>query len=76
MKDFVSGIDLYDNKVNELENERENILSSSYSIIDKKANEKIQLQKKLNEISHQLNQQIEQDETFGDITITSNVAAE
>ena len=59
MKDFVSGIDLYDNKVNELENERENILSSSYSIIDKKANEKIQLQKKLNEISHQLNQQIE-----------------
>ena len=59
MKDFVSGIDLYDKKVNELENERENILSSSYSIIEKKANEKIQLQNKLNDISSKLNQQLE-----------------
>ena len=59
MHDFVSGIDLYDNKVNELENERENILSSSNSIIENKKNEKIQLQNKLNDISNQLKQQVE-----------------
>lgn len=59
MHEFVKGLDLYEDKIKELQNERENIYSSTYSTLKKKTEEKLELEKKLSDVSKQINQQKE-----------------
>ncbi len=59
MHEFVKGLDLYEDKIKELQNERENIYSSTYSTLKKKNEEKLELEKKLSDVSKQINQQKE-----------------
>ena len=59
MHEFVKGLDLYEDKIKELQNERENIYSSTYSALKKKTEEKLELEKKLSDVSKQINQQKE-----------------
>lgn len=59
MHEFVKGLDLYEDKIKELKNERENIYSSTYSALKKKTEEKLELEKKLSDVSKQINQQKE-----------------
>ena len=59
MHEFVKGLDLYEDKIKELQNERENIYSSTYSTLKKKTEEKLELEKKLSDVSKQIKQQKE-----------------
>lgn len=59
MHEFVKGLDLYEDKIKELQNERENIYSSTYSALKKKTEEKLELEKKLSDVSKQIKQQKE-----------------
>ena len=59
MHEFVKGLDLYEDKIKELQNERENIYSSTYSTLKKKTEEKLELEKRLSDVSKQINQQKE-----------------
>ena len=59
MHEFVKGLDLYEDKIKELKNERENIYSSTYSTLKKKTEEKLELEKRLSDVSKQINQQKE-----------------
>ena len=59
MHEFVKGLDLYEDKIKELKNERENIYSSTYSALKKKTEEKLELEKKLSDVSKQIKQQKE-----------------
>ena len=59
MHEFVKGLDLYEDKIKELQNERENIYSSTYSALKKKTEEKLELEKRLSDVSKQINQQKE-----------------
>lgn len=59
MHEFVKGLDLYEDKIKELQNERENIYSSTYSTLKKKNEEKLELEKKLSDVSKQIKQQKE-----------------
>ena len=47
--DYLEEIEMYENKLNELNKERENIVSSSFSLMQKKAEEKLNYQKEISE---------------------------
>ena len=50
-------IQSYENKLNELNKERENIVSSSFSLMQKKAEEKLNYQKEISETTFKIEQQ-------------------
>ena len=56
--EFGSKLDFYEKKITELKNERNNILTSSNSILEKKSNDKYYLQKEKNDINLKLKKQI------------------
>ena len=56
--EFGKKIDNFEQKINELNVERKNIFSSSYSILEKKANDKYELEKKKEEINSKIKKQL------------------
>ena len=56
--EFGSKLDFYEKKITELKNERNNILTSSNSILEKKSNDKYYLDKQNNEINSKIKKQI------------------
>ncbi len=57
--EFLEEIEICENKIKELNNERDNITSTSYSLMQKKSEEKKNLQKQITEIEGKINQQID-----------------
>ena len=57
--DYLEEIEMYENKLNELNKERENIVSSSFSLMQKKAEEKLNYQKEISETMCKIEQQDE-----------------
>ena len=55
--DYLEEIEMYENKLNELNKERENIVSSSFSLMQKKSEEKINYQKEISETTFKIEQQ-------------------
>ena len=55
--DYLEEIQSYENKLNELNKERENIVSSSFSLMQKKAEEKLNYQKEISETTFKIEQQ-------------------
>ena len=56
--EFGKKLDNFEQKINELKDERKNILSSSYSILEKKSNDKFELEKKKEEINSKIKKKI------------------
>ena len=56
--EFGGKLDSYEKKIKELKNERNNILTSSNSILEKKSNDKYLLDKQKNEINSKIKKQI------------------
>ena len=56
--EFGSKLDFYEKKITELKNERNNILTSSNSILEKKSNDKYLLDKQKNEINSKIKKQM------------------
>ena len=56
--EFGGKLDFYEKKITELKNERNNILTSSNSILEKKSNDKYYLDKQNNEINSKIKKQI------------------
>ncbi len=56
--EFGGKLDFYEKKITELKNERNNILTSSNSILEKKSNDKYLLDKQKNEINSKIKKQI------------------
>ena len=57
--DYLEEIESHENKLNELNKERENIVSSSFSLMQKKAEEKLNYQKEISETMCKIEQQDE-----------------
>ena len=57
--EFLEEIEICENKIKELNNERDNITSTSFSLMQKKSEEKKNLQKQITEIEGKINQQID-----------------
>ena len=57
--EFLEEIEICENKIKELNNERDNITSTSFSLMQKKSEEKKNLQKQITEIESKINQQID-----------------
>ena len=57
--DYLEEIESHENKLNELNKERENIVSSSFSLMQKKAEEKLNYQKEISETTFKIEQQDE-----------------
>ncbi len=55
--DYLEEIESHENKLNELNKERENIVSSSFSLMQKKAEEKLNYQKEISETTFKIEQQ-------------------
>ena len=55
--DYLEEIEMYENKLNELNKERENIVSSSFSLMQKKSEEKINYQKEISETTFKIEEQ-------------------
>ena len=55
--DYLEEIEMYENKLNELNKERENIVSSSFSLMQKKAEEKLNYQKEISETTFKIEEQ-------------------